>query len=93
MTSEAQRAGPVDPNCRLPKPPHFLVGRDRNGQWVVRDRNGRCGGVFATRAEALRLAWHERGEGPGAVVLVPGNIELFEASAADACVEQVLPEV
>ena len=103
MTSAAQLAGPVGPSYEISKPPHFLVGRDRSGQWVVRDRNGRCGGVFATRAQAFRFACQERGDGPGAVVLVPDVLELFEAPTdhvrarspndAGAVIEQVLLEV
>ena len=49
------------------------------GQWVVRDQRARCGGLFDSRAEALRFAFRERGEAPGAVVLVPDVLELFEA--------------
>jgi hypothetical protein len=61
------------------RPPHFLVGRNSRGQWVVRDQHGRSGGLFNSRAEALRFAFRERGEAPGAVVLVPDVLELFEA--------------
>ena len=67
------------------RPPHFLVGRNSRGQWVVRDRNGRSGGLFDSRAEALRFAFRERGEAPGAVVLVPDVLELFEADAMARC--------
>jgi len=56
-----------------------LVGRNRHGQWVVRDQRARCGRLFGSRAEALRFAFRERGEAPGAVVLVPDVLELFEA--------------
>jgi hypothetical protein len=103
MTPAAQMAGPVDASHGISKPPHFLVGRDRSGQWVVCDQNGRCGGVFATRAQAFRFACQERGDGPGAVVLVPGVLELSEAPTdhvrarspndAGAVIEQVPLEV
>ena len=59
------------------QPPHFLVGRNSRGQWVARDQNSRTGGLFNSRAEALRFAFRERGEAPGAVVLVPDVLELF----------------
>ena len=61
-------------------PPHSLVGRDRRGQWVVRDQNARCEGLFSSRAEALRFAFRERGEAPGAVVLVPDVLEIFASA-------------
>jgi len=60
------------------RPPHFLVGRNSRGQWVVRDRHARCGGLFSNRTDALRFAFRERGEAAGAVVLVPDVLELFE---------------
>ena len=61
------------------QPPHFLVGRDRHGQWVVRDQRALWGGgLFNSRSEALRFAFRERGEAPGAVVLVPDVLELLE---------------
>jgi hypothetical protein len=43
---------------------------------VGRNSRGQC--------EALRFAFRERGEAAGAVMLVPGLIELFEASPAGA---------
>ena len=53
--------------------PHFLVGRDHGGQWVVRDAGGRGGGLFKTRDEALRFARHELRDGTDAIILVPGT--------------------
>jgi len=54
----------------------FLVGRDREGHWVVRDQEGLCGGLFVGRAEALKFAMFESGGRPQAVVMVPGICEL-----------------
>jgi hypothetical protein len=65
------------------QPVHLLVGRNRRGQWVVRDQRARCGGLFDSRTEALRFAFRERGEAPGAVVLVPDVLELFEGPSND----------
>ena len=61
------------------RPPHFLVGRNSLGEWVVRERHAPSGGLFNSRGDALRFAFRERGEAPGAVVLVPDVLELFEA--------------
>ena len=41
-------------------PPELLVGRDASGHWVVRDSEGRCGGLFVNRDEAVRYARSER---------------------------------
>jgi hypothetical protein len=84
MTTTLPQVPCREPGCTREKPPHFLVGRDWAGRWVARDRNGPCSGVFATRAQALRFAWCKRGERAGAVVLVPGILEVFEAAAGAA---------
>ena len=65
------------PSCT--KQSVFMIERNSRGQWVVRDRQARCGGLFDSRAEALRFAFRERGEAAGAVVLVPDVLELSEA--------------
>jgi hypothetical protein len=54
----------------------FLVGRDREGHWVVQDQKGLCGGLFIDRAEALKFAMFENGNRPQAVIMVPGVLEL-----------------
>jgi hypothetical protein len=85
MTPTRQvRSNGTQGKLRISKLPHFLVGRDRSGQWVVRDTGGRGGGILRTRDEALRFAWHERGDGPGAVILVPDLVDLFEAATDPA---------
>jgi hypothetical protein len=78
-TAEAIPLCPDPSGGEYSQPPHFLVGRNSRGEWVVRERRARCGGLFNGRAEALRFAFRERGEAPGAVVLVPDVLELFEA--------------
>ena len=54
----------------------FRIGRDSDGNWVVQDQQGLCGGLFIDRAEALRFALFENGNRPQAVVMVPGILEL-----------------
>jgi hypothetical protein len=63
----------------VPHLPHFLVGRNRCGEWVVRERQSRLGILFHSRAEALAFAFRQRGEGPGAVVVVPDILDLSQA--------------
>jgi hypothetical protein len=36
--------------------PVFFIGRNRDGLWVARDAEGRCGGLFWFRQSALRFA-------------------------------------
>ena len=54
----------------------FLIGRDCRGHWVVRDKTGHCGGLFANRDAALRFVRSENGNCPPAVVMVSGTLEL-----------------
>lgn len=55
--------------------PRLVVGQDRQGRWVVRDRRGLCGGWFVDRAEAIRYAMFESGGAPRAVLLATGVVE------------------
>jgi hypothetical protein len=57
-------------------PPTFLIGRDSRGNWVAQERSGACGGLFASRAAALKFAKFESGNQPHAVVWVNGVLEL-----------------
>ncbi len=56
--------------------PRFLIGRDSRGRWVAQDQRGLCGGLFVSRAEAVRYAMFESGRQPQAVIMVPGVLEL-----------------
>jgi hypothetical protein len=54
----------------------FLIGKDSRGHWVVQDNQGKCGGLFVNRTEALKFAMFENGNQPQAVIMVPGIFEL-----------------
>lgn len=41
------------------EPPRFTVGRDHHGWWVVEDRLGRVGGIFANEDAAMHYALEE----------------------------------
>jgi hypothetical protein len=58
------------------RPPLFMVGRDRRGNWVVQDQKGMRGGLFVNREAALRYVRSENGFIPQAVVMVSGGVEL-----------------
>lgn len=53
-----------------------FVGKNRFGNWVVREQNGIFGGLFASRAQALKYALCENGQHPEAILEVAGEIEL-----------------
>jgi hypothetical protein len=54
----------------------FRVGKDSRGHWVAQDQYGLCGGLFTSRADALKFAMFENGRRPQAVIMVPGVLEL-----------------
>lgn len=54
----------------------FLLGQNRRGNWVVRDQDGKRGGLFVSRAAALKYALFENGNRPQLVVAMPGRLEL-----------------
>jgi hypothetical protein len=57
---------------RLP----WLVGKNKDGHWVVRDQAGLNGGIFVDRAAALHFALLENGGGPQAAIMVPDVLSL-----------------
>jgi hypothetical protein len=59
-----------------PRSSCLLLGRDRQGRWVVCNEVGTAGGLFIDRAAALRFAMLENGNRPQAVIMVPGTLEL-----------------
>ena len=58
------------------EPPSLIVGRDDENHWVVVEAHGRCGGMFATEAAAVRYAREEMRGRPGAVSSAPQPIAL-----------------
>ena len=67
----------------------FLLGQNRRGNWVVRDQDGKRGGLFVSRAAALKYALFENGNRPQLVVAMPGRLELdLSVSAFPATMSQ-----
>ena len=64
------------PSCSEPYSSLFLVGKNSRGHWVVQDQGGLRGGLFVSRAEALKYAVFENGNRPQSVITVPGVLEL-----------------
>jgi hypothetical protein len=60
----------------LLRPPLFMMGQNRRGNWVVQDKKGMRGGLFVSREAALRYVRSENGFKPRAVVMVSGSFEL-----------------
>jgi hypothetical protein len=62
------------PSCL--QPPIFMVGQDSRGGWVVAEKRGMRGGLFADRTQALRYIRSENGNRPYAFVTVTSVFEL-----------------
>jgi hypothetical protein len=54
----------------------FLVGQNRRGHWVAKDQRGMRGGLFTSRAAAVKFALFENGNQPQLVIAMPGKLEL-----------------
>ena len=74
------------PRASYPSGRHsrFMVGRDANGRWVVRDRQGLAGGVFADRASAVQFALEESDRVPGAVCCAPDDAVISVGATFEA---------
>jgi hypothetical protein len=61
----------------------LFIGQNRQGEWVVRDARGLCGGLFQNRTEAIRFAMFECQRRPQSVIMLPDGLELDLALGAD----------
>jgi hypothetical protein len=69
------------PSCNSPSAIVF-VGRNRRGQWVAQEQNGLYGGLFVSRAQAVKYALFENGHHPETIVELAREIELDMGGAA-----------
>jgi hypothetical protein len=53
----------------------ILVGRSKSGNWVAMEQNGLYGGMFVSRAEALKYALFENGHHRETIVELSREIE------------------
>ena len=71
-------------NVKLVEPPScssaalslVFIGKNRSGQWVAQEQNGLYGGLFVSRAQAVKYALFENGQHPETIVELPCEIEL-----------------
>jgi len=60
----------------------FLVGQDSRGRWVAKDERGLRGGLFISRAAAVKFALFENGKQPQLIIAMPGKLELDLSAGA-----------
>ena len=58
-----------------------FIGRNKRGQWVAQEQNGLYGGLFVSRAQAVKYALFENGHHPETIVELARDIELDMGSA------------
>jgi hypothetical protein len=68
---------------KLVEPPSYsspsnivFVGRNSRGQWVAQEQTGLFGGLFVSRAQAVKYALFENGHHPETIVELSRCIEL-----------------
>jgi len=70
-------------NVKLVEPPScssasaiVFIGRNKCGHWVAQEQNGLYGGLFVSRAQAVKYALFENGHHPETIVELSRKIEL-----------------
>jgi hypothetical protein len=53
-----------------------IVGRNSRGNWVAQEENGLFGGLFVSRAQAVKYALFENGHHPETILLTAHIVEL-----------------
>ena len=64
------------PSCSSAALPLVFIGRNHRGDWVAQEQNGRYGGLFVNRAQAIKYALAENGRHPETIVELSREIEL-----------------
>ena len=64
------------PSCSSAAFSLVFIGRNRKGQWVAQEQNGLYGGLFVSRAQAIKYALFENGQHLESIVELPREIEL-----------------
>jgi hypothetical protein len=62
----------------------FRVGRNSRGNWVAQDQDGLRGGLFVSRAEAVRFAQLANIHHPQDIIIVSDTLELDMRDRVDA---------
>ena len=68
------------PSCNATSTIVF-IGKNGRGQWVAQEQNGLYGGLFVSRAQAVKYALFENGHHPETIVELSREIELDMAGS------------
>jgi hypothetical protein len=64
------------PSCSTADFSLVFIGQNHRGDWVAQEQNGRYGGLFVNRAQAVKYALAENGHHPETIVELSRKIEL-----------------
>jgi hypothetical protein len=53
-----------------------IIGRNSRGNWVAQENHGLFGGLFVSRAQALKYALFENGHHPETILVTTNIVEL-----------------
>ncbi|WP_024516932.1 hypothetical protein [Bradyrhizobium sp. Tv2a-2] len=82
---------PLDPNIVSATIPAFFIGRNMQGFWVARERNGAIGGIFLLESSALSFARSQGGEAGCATIFPARRFELDVRNDGNPLVNFVAP--
>lgn len=60
----------------------IFIGKNSRGQWVAQEQYGLFGGLFISRAAAVRYALFENGHHPETIMAAPSTLELDMGGSA-----------
>jgi len=66
----------VEPLSCSSASPIVFIGKNSRGHWVAQEQNGLYGGLFVSRAQAVKYALFENGHHPETIVELSHAIEL-----------------
>jgi hypothetical protein len=66
----------VEPPSSSSASPIVFIGKNRGGHWVAQEQNGLYGGLFVSRAQAIKYALFENGHRSETIVELSCAIEL-----------------
>ena len=64
------------PSCSGAAYSLVFIGQNHKGDWVAQEQNGRYGGLFVNRAQAIKYALAENGHHPETIIELLRKIEL-----------------
>ena len=72
------------PSCSSPALSLVFIGKNHRGGWVAQEQNGLYGGLFVSRAQAIKYALFENGQRHETIIELPCEIELDMSARRDA---------